>query len=237
MKSIVRPVLFVLLAATATSALAQQSSGITRELEMGALFATGNTEERTVNFAGNIEFTRNAWQYGFSLDGIYASSNEVTNGQRFYGVGRANYEFSEDSFFLARLSHEDDRFSGFDSQSDFTLSYGRGFLQGVGNMNLVLNAGIGIRWSRLDGSDFDEPILRVAGEYEWVISPSASFTQELAMEYGTDSNIYRSDSGITTQVLENLSLRLSLRMKHQTEVPAGRKETDMETAVTFVMNF
>ncbi len=104
-------------------------------------------------------------------------------------------------------------------------------------MSLVLNTGIGIRWSRLNGSDFDEPILRLAGEYEWTLSNSATFSQELAIEYGTDSNIYRSDTGITTQVLENLSLRVSLRLKHQTEVPAGRDETDTETAVTFVMNF
>jgi len=102
---------------------------------------------------------------------------------------------------------------------------------------LSLDAGIGIRWSRLDGSDFDEPILRIAADYEWVLSNSATFSQELAIEYGTDSNIYRSDTGITTQILENLSLRFSLRLKHQTEVPVGRDETDSETAITFVMDF
>ncbi len=237
MKTIGRPVLCVLLAMLATSVLAQQPSGITRELEVGALFTSGNTDEQSINFAGNVAFTRNSWEYGFTLDGIYSASDDETKGQRFYGVASANYEFTEDSFFLARASHEDDRFSGFDSQSDLTFSYGRGFLQNRSNMDLVLNAGVGIRWSRLDGSDFDEPIMRLAGNYEWVISESATFTQELAMEYGTDSNIYRSDSGITTQVLENLSLRLSLRLKHQTDVPVGREETDMETAVTFVMNF
>ena len=236
MKSFFRPVLCVLLATLGSSALAQQSE-LVRELEVGALFTSGNTDEHSLNFAGNISRTQNNWEYRFTLDGIYASSDDETKGQRFYGVGSANYEFSEDSFFLARVSHEDDRFSGFDSQSDFTLSYGRGFLQARNDMDLVFNTGIGIRWSRLDGSDFDEPILRLAGEYEWTLSNSATFSQELAIEYGTDSNIYRSDTGITTQVLENLSLRFSLRLKHQTEVPAGRDETDTETAVTFVMNF
>lgn len=237
MQFIGRPVLYVLLATLATSVFAQQPGGIEREVEVGALFTSGNTDEQSLNFAGNIEFSRNSWQYGFSLDGIYSASDDETKGQRFYGVGSADYEFSEDSFFQARVSHEDDRFSGYDSQSDLTLSYGRGFLQSRSDMSFIADAGVGIRWSRLDGSDFDEPILRLAGEYEWILSNSATFSQELAMEYGTDSNIYRSDTGITTQVLENLSLRFSLRLKHQTEVPMSRKKTDTETAVTFVMNF
>lgn len=237
MNSIGRPVLCLLLASLATSALAQQQSGIVREAEVGALFTSGNTDEQSLNFAGNIEISENRWVYGFTIDGIYAASDDETKGQRFYGVASANYEFSEDSYFVARASHEDDRFSGFDSQSDFTLSYGRGFLQSRSDMDLAFDAGLGIRWSRLDGSDFDEPILRLASEYEWVLSNSATFSQDLAIEYGTDSNIYRSDTGITTQILENLSLRFSLRLKHQTEVPAGRDETDTETAVTFVMNF
>jgi|TARA_B110000438_G_scaffold3484_1_gene3511 putative salt-induced outer membrane protein len=237
MKFLGRPVLCILLAFLATSAFAQQQNSITRELEVGALFTTGNTDEQALNFAGDIAFTRNQWEYGFNLDGLYASSDNETKGQRFYGIASANYEFTEDSFFQARASHEDDRFSGFDSQSDFTVSYRRGFMRSRSDMDLILNTGVGIRWSRLNGSDFDEPILRVAGEYEWIISNSATFSQELAVEYGTDSNIYRSDTGITTQILENLSLRFSLRLKHQTEVPSGRDETDSETAVTFVMNF
>lgn len=237
MKFLGRPVQCVLLAFLTTAAIAQQPNSITRELEVGALFTTGNTDEQSLNFAGNIAFTRNQWEYGFNLDGLYAASDDETKGQRFYGVANANYSFTEDSFFQARASHEDDRFSGFDSQSDFTVSYGRGFLKNRSDMDLVVNAGVGIRWSRLNGSDFDEPIMRLAGEYEWIISNSAAFSQELAVEYGSDSNIYRSDTGITTQIMENLSLRFSIRLKHQTEVPAGREETDSETAVTLVMNF
>lgn len=219
-------------------AIAQEEYGITREAQVGALITSGNTEEESLNFALSMTINpESAWLYSFSLDGLYNASDNEVKGQRFYGVASANYEFSDDSYFQTRASHEDDRFSGFDSQSDLTFSYGRGFLQNRADMGLTVDAGIGIRWSRLDGSDFDEPILRVAGDYNWIISETATFQQELATEYGTDSNIYRSESSIETQILENLSLRFSLRIKHQTEVPAGRDETDTETAVTFVMNF
>lgn len=220
-----------------TMAIAQEDDGINREIELGALITSGNTSERSLNFAGAITVDRGRWDYNYSLDGLYSSSDNEVKGQRFYAIASANYEFTADSFAIARFSHEDDRFSGFSSQSDFTVSYGRGFFQRRTDMGLTVDAGIGIRWSRLNNSDFDEPIFRVAGDYDWAISNTANFNQELSSEVGTDSNIYRSETSIETQILENLTLRFSLKIKHQTEVPSGRDETDTETAVTFVMNF
>jgi putative salt-induced outer membrane protein len=104
-------------------------------------------------------------------------------------------------------------------------------------MGLTLNAGIGVRWSRLNDSDFDEPIVRLAGEYDWKISDTASFNQQLSIEAGSETNIFRSETSIETQILDNLSLRFSINIKHQTDVPVSRERTDTETAVTFVMNF
>ena len=219
------------------STLSAQENGVTKEIELGSLFTSGNTEEVSLNFAGAIDIIEDDWEYNFSLDGLYSSSESEVKGQRLYGVASANYSFTEDSFFLSRLAHEDDRFSGYDSQSDITFSYGRGMLQNISNMELTLNAGAGVRWSRLNNSDFDEPIVRLAGDYRWTISESAVFTQELSAEAGSDSNIYRSETGIETEIMENRSLRFSLKIKNQSEVPIGREKTDTETAVTLVMRF
>ena len=229
--------LFTLFAGLSTLAIAQEGNGITREIEMGGLFTSGNTEGQSLNFGGVINLARGRWDYNFALDALYSSSESEVKGQRWYTVASANYEITEDSFFQIRFSHEDDRFSGYDSQSDLTANYGGLFLQNLPDMGLTLNAGLGIRWSRLDNSDFDEPILRFAGDFDWNVSETAVFSQELSTEYGTDSNIYRSETSIETQILENLSLRFSLNIKHQTEVPHGREETDTETAITFIMNF
>lgn len=237
MRSIKTIWLPILLASMSSWAMAQEENGITREIELGGLFTSGNTEESSLNFAAAMNIVRDRWEYNFSLDGLYSSSDSKVKGQRLYGVASANYDISDDSFFQTRVSHENDRFSGFDSQSDLTFSYGRDFLQNQPNMGLALNAGVGVRWSRLDDSDFDEPIIRMAGDYDWTLSDSAVFNQELSTEVGTDSNIYRSVSSIETRILENLSLRFSLKIKHQTDVPVGRDKTDTETAVTLVMNF
>jgi len=237
MKSINTVFLGVLLALPGGQALAQEENGTTREIELGGIFTSGNTEEVSMNFAGNINMIRDRWEYDFSLDGLFSSSESEVKSQRFSGIASANYEISEDSFFQTRASHEDDRFSGFDSQSDLTFSYGRGFLQNRSNMALTLNAGLGVRWSRVDDSDFDEAIIRFAGDYDWTLSNSAVFNQQLSTEAGSDSDIYRSETSIETRILDNLSLRFSLKIKHQTLVPEGREKTDTETAVTFVMSF
>ena len=237
MRAIAIPFMLTFMVLAADAAIAQEENGVTKEIQLGALFTSGNTEDQTLNFAGSIGLLQDLWEYVFSLDGLFSSNENDVTGQRFYAVASANYEFTQNSFFLTRLAHEDDRFSGFDSQSDITFNYGRKLLGSIADMELTLNAGVGVRWSRLDDSDFVEPIVRLAGDYEWKISDTASFGQQLSVEAGNEANIYRYETSIETQILNNLSLRFSINIKHQTDVPAGREKTDTETAITFVMNF
>lgn len=224
------------LLAAGNSALAQ--TDITRTAELGALFTSGNTEEQSLNFGASVDIDQTQWDYLFTLDGLYTSSASVVKAQKVTGVARANYEINDYSFFQTRASHEDDRFSGFDSQSDLTFSYGRDLLRNRPNMELSLVGGIGVRYTRYNGGgDGDEPILRLAGEYDWTLSDSAFFSQDLSVEAGSDSDIYRSETSIETAIMDNLSLRFSVNIKHQTEVPVGKENTDTQTAITFVMEF
>jgi len=211
---------------------------ITRSAELGALLTSGNTDEQNLNFGAEIEIDQTSWDYLFSVNGLYASSENVVKAQRVVGIARANYEITEYSYFQTRVSHEDDRFNGFDSQSDITFSYGHDLLLNQPNMDLSLVGGVGARYSRLeDGSTKEEPILRLAGEYDWTLSESAVFSQDLSVDAGSNSDIYRSETSIETQILGNLSLRFAVRIRHQTQVPVGRENTDTQTAITFNMEF
>lgn len=129
--------------------IAQEENSITREIELGALFTSGNTEEESINFAGAINIIRDQWEYGFTFDALRSSSEGEVKGQRFYAVAQANYNVTDYSYFQTRLAHEDDRFSGFDSQSDLTFSYGRELLRNRDNMTLNASAGVGARYSEL----------------------------------------------------------------------------------------
>ncbi|CAN0407105.1 unnamed protein product [Discosporangium mesarthrocarpum] len=230
------PVVFCLTLILSGPGLAQ--TDITRSAELGALLTSGNTDEQNLNFGAEVEIDQTDWDYLFSVNGLYAESENVVKAQRVVGIARVNYEITEYSFFQTRASHEDDRFNGFDSQSDLTFSYGHDFLLNQPTMDLSLVGGIGARYSRLeDGSTKEEPILRLAGEYDWNLSESALFSQDLSVDAGSNSDIYRSETSIETQILGNLSLRFAVRIRHQTEVPVGRKNTDTQTAITFNMEF
>ncbi|MEX0619207.1 MAG: DUF481 domain-containing protein [Pseudohongiellaceae bacterium] len=222
---------------TAQTASAQQVNDISTELELGGIITTGNTEDENIKYRVTVDWDRTDWEYRITSEGFRSSKSDELAAQRLYHVASANYNFSDDSFVLARLAYEDDRFSGYDSQSDFSLSYGRNFLNNIPNMELSSEIGLGIRRSVTETDEFDEGIVRVAGNYEWGLSESATFIQRLTAEAGDETTIYRSETAIETQIVENWLLKLSYNVKHQTDVPPTREKTDTVTAVTLVLSF
>ena len=187
-------------------ASAQEENTVATNLEFGAIFTSGNSDDQNVKFKGTVDWNRGDWIYGFS-------------------------------FINARVSYEDDRFSGFDNQSDFSVNYGRNLLRSSNSMTLAMNVGLGMRRSVQMDQSSNEAIGRVEGNYVWNLSPTASFSQDFSVDAGSDSSIIRSESGIQSQIMDNLSLRFSIKLKHQTTVPMGREKTDTETAATLVLSF
>jgi putative salt-induced outer membrane protein len=238
MKKIARKVPVILVCLLPGTALAQQTNDIVTEIELGAIFTSGNTEEENVKYGLTVDWLRGNWEYQFTSDGLRNSKDGVTTAQKLYHVARGRRQLTENSYWALRGAYEDDRFSGFDYQADITASYGRSWLNNIDNMSLTTDIGPGFRKSKSEtGETFNEMIVRLSGEYEWGISDSANFFQNLALEFGEDSNIYRSETGIESAVMESLSLRFSFNVKHQTDVPFGREKTDTETAVTLVWTF
>lgn len=226
----------VLLFASA-GAIAQQSNDIATEIELGAILTSGNTDEENLKYGLTVDWLRGDWEYQFTSDGLRSSKNNELTAQKLYHVGRGRRQLTELTYWGVRGSYEDDRFSGFDYQADVTVSYGRKFLQNIDNMNLDIDVGAGYRKSETATEDLGEGIIRIAGEYDWGLSNTANFFQDLSLELGEEANIYRSETGIESEIMESLALRLSYKVKHQTDVPPARDKTDTEMAVTVVWNF
>lgn len=227
----------ILAALLSSQSFAQRENGVNSQLELGIITTTGNTEDESIKVKGRVELVKDAWDYAWSVDAFRSSRQNQLTAQRFYTVGSADYQLSEVSFVQGRLAYEDDRFSGYDSQTDASINYGRSLLNNNDNMSLDVTTGVGFRRSLSDAEDFDEAIFRLAGDYKWNISETALFNQILSAEAGNETSIYRLESSIETNILENLSLKFTFNVKHQTEVPVGRENTDTATSVTLVMNF
>jgi len=221
---------------TTHSALAQETENpLSTEIELGAIFTSGNTEDQNIKFKGNVVYQRESWEYGFSIDGFRSSKNSVLAAQRLYSVGSATFNMNEDSFILSRVAHEDDRFSGYDSQSDASVSFGQNLLRGRENLDWNYTVGAGMRYSREPGDTTSEAILRLGSELRWNVSQNALFIQTLSVESGSASTIGRSESSIQSDIMDNLSMKFSIKLKHQTEVPIGREKTDSEASVTLLL--
>lgn len=228
--------LLIALTGTSLSALAQESTnGVSSELELGAIFTSGNTEDENIKLKGSVAWLRDAWEYGFSLDGFRSSKDDVLAAQRWYGVVSATYNMTPQSFIVTRGAHEDDRFSGYDSQSDITVSYGRKLLPNRENMDWNYTIGAGMRTSRTPADDFQEVIIRLGTEYQWQVSESALFIQNLSIEAGDESNITRSETAIQSDIMDNLSMKFAIKVKNQSEVPIGREKTDTEASMTLLL--
>ncbi len=220
-----------------TALVAQQESSVATQIEFGAIITTGNTEDENIKYKVEVAWDRGVWDYIFSSDGFRSAKEDVLAAQRAYHVGRAEYTVNENSFIQTRLAYEDDRFSGFDNQSDFTVNYGRKLLLNRSNMDLSVNFGAGVRRSVTELDTSSEPIARVEGNYIWNLSETADLTQDFSFEPGSDSTVVRTETAIQTTIVENLALKFSIKAKHQTEVPLFREKTDTETAITLVWNF
>ena len=219
-------------------ASAQEESSVATQLELGAIFTSGNTENENVKYKVSVDWNQSEnWDYQFTSDGFRSSQDGVSNAQRLYHTASGNHTINPDSYLQGRIAYENDKFSGFESQSDITVSYGRNMLQRRANMTLGLTAGIGIRRSETEFEAQRVTIARLAANYGWNVSESADFIQDFSIETGSDRSIYRSETGIQTDIRENLSLKFSVKVKHQTEVPLNREKTDTETSITLVLNF
>ncbi|HDZ10174.1 DUF481 domain-containing protein [Pseudohongiella sp.] len=217
-----------------------QDWDLATELELGAIFTSGNTEDENIRFRARFDAIREDWSYRFSVDGFRSSSENELSAQRLYTVGSATYNFDPDNFILGRVAHEDDRFSGYESQTDASVSYGQVILRDLENMSLSYTIGAGVRVSRAseaDEDDFEEGIIRLSTDYSWDISDSARFIQVLSAEAGERSSIGRSESSIETDIMESLSMKFTINVKHQTEVPVGREKTDTEASITLLLRF
>lgn len=228
------------LALTATMPALGQSWDLATQLELGAVITSGNTEDENIRFKGQFDAVRDKWSYLLSIDGFRSSKQDVLAAQRTYTVGGATYNFDPAQFVMSRVAHEDDRFSGYDSQTDFSVSYGQELLRGRENMTWQYTVGAGMRRSVESGpagDEFSEAIVRLSTDYRWSLSDSARFIQVLSVDAGEETTIGRSETAIESDIMSNMSMKFAIKVKHQTEVPLFREKTDTEFAATVLLKF
>ena len=136
------------------------------------------------------------------------------------------------------VNYEDDRFSGFDNQITLAAGYGRRLINDENTQTLDVEVGPGYRISKLeDGDSVDEAVLRLGGKYFLSLSENSDFQQSLLADIGEDTTITKSISSLKAQINGRLAMKMSLTLKHTSDVPDDVDNTDAETSVTLVYGF
>lgn len=205
-------------------------------MELGAVFTSGNTNEKNVKFRGEVVYDGDRYKHTVHLDALNSSKDKVRTAQKIYLFYQVDYKLEKGSIF-GRVAHEEDKFSGFDYQTDFTGGYSR-LLMEKSTMSLTGDIGLGYRRSELEnGESKDEGIVRLAAKYIWQLSENATFQQSLSTEIGNEFTISRSETSLSANIAGNLAMKLAVNFKNNSDVPAGRKKTDTESSVTLVYKF
>ncbi|NOY68966.1 MAG: DUF481 domain-containing protein [Deltaproteobacteria bacterium] len=240
----------ILIAFSGTAALCAdtpESSPWKSEAELGYLLTSGNTETQTANAKLNVIRDSESWKHQFGASGVYSSEKSSATGkgtataQKYRLSGQSNYKFDDKNAVFGLLTYENDRFSGYKYQLSFAAGYSRQILK-TDTLDLSAELGPGYRINKLeDGSTSDidetEMVGHAAGFFAWKLSKTATFTQTISVDAGSQSVITRSVTALKSQINGHLAMKASYTVKNTSKVPAGTEKTDTETALTLVFSF
>jgi len=219
----------------------------TMEGELGFISTTGNTDTTSINAGITAHQELEDWSNDYLIEGLYrqetiendeGEDEDVTSAQKFFASAQGNYKLANpDNRLFGFASYEDDRFSNFNYQATLAVGWNQKVIE---NKRHTLEYSIGPGYSFIetqDEEDLDSVIVRASSVYSWKISDTARFTQTVSTEMGSDNTKSRAETALTATISGNLSMRLSFKLDHNTNVDDDVEKLDTETAVSLVYNF
>ena len=231
----------------AASAIAQdEPKPFTMDGEFGLIVTTGNTETTSATAGITAQQELENWSNDYQIKGLYKEETviqdgeevERTSAQKFFASAQGNYKLENpDHRLFAFSSYEDDRFSNFAYQATLAGGWSQKMWK-TEKTAFEYSVGPGYSWAETQaGVDNDSFIVRGSAAFKWFISDTAKFTQTASTEVGSENTKSRAESALTATISGSLSMKVSLRLDHNSNVAEGVEKLDTETAVTLVYNF
>lgn len=76
--------------------------------ELGASFASGNSENEAAHAVLEVKRSYEKWAHGVGFAGNYGTDGDVTTAQRWELRGQSDYEFTERAYWFGAARYEDD---------------------------------------------------------------------------------------------------------------------------------
>ena len=215
----------------------EKAAGWKSNIELGAVQTSGNTKTFIVNAKGKFVHE------GIKLrDTITGSANNSTDNNRTTAESydaslQEDWKITEADYLFIRYGFQSDRFAGFRRRTSETIGYGRDMIK-TATLHWKLELGGGLRQTKfVNNSSKNEAVMRAATGLNWKVSEAAVFTQDVSSEGGKNGWATESITALQHKLNSHLSSKIAVKVEHNSQVTAPVKKTDVETAVTLVVNF
>lgn len=208
------------------------------KVSASGVLSSGNSENLAIGVAVDAARTAGAFKHNIKAFFDLGESNNVTNQKRWGAAYKLDYNFSDRSYTYARLSYEEDEFSGFDYRLFAGAGLGHYFAKSEA-FSLKLEGGPGYRYSPVDDTREIEKEFAAyaASELDWLIREGLKFEQDFAMTWTSPTTTFQSISSLTTQLWGDISTGLSFEYRYETNPPPGRENTDTITKASLIYGF
>lgn len=205
--------------------------------ELGAFNSTGNASNTGVT--ASLALTREGinWRHKLRGRADFQRNNGVTTREQFLAAYEPNLKLSSRLFAYALAQYERDRFQGFSAR--YSFSGGLGY-DVIDNDDLTLSVQAGPAYRRTDRNDgtSDSSLAGLGSlDFDWQISDNIALTQDASAFVQSGNSTYISDTGLQAGIADNIKVRLSYTVEHDTDPPAGAVNTDTLSRITIIYDF
>ncbi|PCI57515.1 MAG: hypothetical protein COB45_03700 [Gammaproteobacteria bacterium] len=230
----------------------EKKSAYTASAELGFLYKTGNTKSADIKAGFNLQYEKDKWRsvvafniLAKKLEKEDDAGNEEfeTTDNKWDILTQTNYTIGEEgkNYLYGNLAYEQDKFSGFESQSSFSAGWGRHWYE-TETSSFFADIGPGVKYdvSRATDTSNTSFIIQAQALYTHKFNEHVEFKQYLVAKQATESgenSIYKSETSVTAQLIDSLQLKFALRIDYDTEVEPEFENTNTETSMTLIYNF
>jgi len=200
--------------------------------ELGGSFATGNSENESVNASLLVTNVYDQWKHELVFAGNYGNDGDTTTAQRWELRGQSNYDFTPKAFWFGAARYEDDRFSAYDYQG--TVATGLGYkIIDTEATRFWVQGGPGYRFAKEQdtGETEDGLIFRGDIRFEQQLTSNTRIVDRFLIESGSDNTYIQNDLGLEVMMSGALGLRVGYQVRYNTEVAPGIEKTDTLTTI------
>jgi putative salt-induced outer membrane protein len=209
---------------------------------------TGNTETSDLGIGLKIARESQGWKNSAEFIADYGTKNGSQTKNRLFAAGQTNCTLNDDAFVFARVSHEVDEFSAFDSRSFIGGGAGWQVLDGPA-AKWSLEGGPGLKFDKVKEITSGTPPVIVPGRtdesFSFIAASKFGITVNDAVKLGNDTSLLYADtstqignkSTLSAHLTKSLSARFSFEVRHETDPKPGFEPTDTATRMSVVYAF